>query len=188
MMEKNAITGHVNIENGACGQCHEQTHGGPAELFRGTGARGLPDMPSPMYRAQVDCIACHKAKQTSGPDAQVIGQTFRAVQESCDYCHGQKYAGVLDQWRKQIATLVSQSEVLYRDTKLAVDKASLSGPDGLAAQRLLDDADHNIRLVKLGHGVHNVNYATAALNVAMDKCREAAKLTVPKAPTTRISQ
>ncbi len=143
-------------------------------------------MPSPMYRAQVDCIACHKAKESSSADAQVVGQTFRAVQESCDYCHGNKYEGVLDQWRKVIAAQVTQAEALYRDTKIAVDKAQLKGEDGLSAQRLLDDADHNIRLVKLGHGVHNVNYSTAALNVAMDKCREAMKLTAPRNATAAV--
>jgi hypothetical protein len=41
---------------------------------------------------------------------------------------------------------------------------------------LLDDAIHNIRLVKLGHGVHNVNYATAALNVALENAREARRI------------
>ena len=47
---------------------------------------------------------------------------------------------------------------------------------GGTVQRLLDDAGHNIRLVKLGHGVHNINYATALLNVATDNCKKAGNL------------
>ena len=63
-------------------------HAGPAELYFGTGGRGVPDMPSPMYRTQVDCIACHKARQKSGEVADVAGQTFVTMQASCDACHG----------------------------------------------------------------------------------------------------
>ena len=74
-------------------------HGGPAELYRGTGGRGVPDMPSPMSRAQVDCIACHKSQEGTSDAAAVVGQTFVAVQESCNYCHGTKYDGVLDVWK-----------------------------------------------------------------------------------------
>jgi hypothetical protein len=40
--------------------------------------------------------------------------------------------------------------------------------DLLKAQQFLDNAEHNIRLVKLGHGVHNVNYSTALLNMAVE--------------------
>ena len=36
-----------------------------------------------------------------------------------------------------------------------------------------DDADHNIRLVKLGHGVHNLAYSTALLNIAIEWCNQA---------------
>ena len=39
-------------------------------------------------------------------------------------------------------------------------------------KRLLDDADHNIRLVKLGHGVHNLAYSTALLNAAIEWCNQ----------------
>jgi len=35
---------------------------------------------------------------------------------------------------------------------------------------LLDDADYNVRFVRLAHGVHNVNYATAVLNAAVECC------------------
>jgi hypothetical protein len=56
--------------------------------------------------------------------------------------------------------------------KAALEQKKLDGPELLQAQRLMDDAEHNIRLVKLGHGVHNVNYATALLNVAIECCQK----------------
>jgi nitrate/TMAO reductase-like tetraheme cytochrome c subunit len=167
---------HLSKDASTCGQCHEQSHVGPAVLFRGTGGRGVADMPSPMFRAQVDCIACHKVRKQSSADAQVVGQTFLAVQESCNYCHGNKYEGVLDVWKKAIAQESERADAAYLAAKMAYSSAKLTPADDLKVQRLLDDADHNIRLVKLGHGVHNVNYSTAVLHVALDRCAEAQKV------------
>ena len=160
------LSSHASVDAGACGTCHQQTHGGPAELYRGTGGRGVPDMPSPMSRAQVDCIACHKSKD-AGTDAvaSVIGQTFKATQESCNYCHGTKYDGALDSWRRQIAGQLAKAEDAYA-------KALAAGDGSLRVKRLLDDAEHNIRLVKLGHGVHNLAYSTALLNAAIEWCNQ----------------
>lgn len=171
-----ATGNHVDSDAGSCSRCHEQMHSGPAELFRGVGARGVPEMPSPMFRAQVDCIACHKAKLQSGQAAQVVGQTFVAMQESCNYCHGNKYEGALDLWKTTVKQAVTAAEIAYAESKAAVDRAQLQGTDLLKAQRLLDDANHNITFIKLGRGVHNVNYATAALNVAVESCKQARKL------------
>ncbi|HVT88696.1 MAG TPA: NapC/NirT family cytochrome c [Tepidisphaeraceae bacterium] len=175
---------HPSIENGSCGTCHEQTHGGPAELYRGIGARGVPEMPSPMFRAQVDCIACHKAKKEKDSAAQVVGQTFVAVQDSCNYCHGPKYDTVLDTWKRLIDTQLTKTQAEFDKARDALAESHLNNYDKLQADRLMDDAAHNINLIKLGHGVHNVNYATAALNVAMDSVHEARKLV---SPTTRTA-
>jgi nitrate/TMAO reductase-like tetraheme cytochrome c subunit len=160
------LSSHASFESGACGTCHQQTHGGPAELYRGTGGRGVPDMPSPMSRAQVDCIACHKAKDNNDAVASVVGQTFKATQESCNYCHGTKYDGALDSWKRQIAVHLAKAEAAY-------DSAVKASDGSLRVKRLLDDADHNIRLVKLGHGVHNFAYSTALLNAAIEWCNQA---------------
>jgi hypothetical protein len=123
-----------------------------------------------MSRAQVDCIACHKSKDNNDSVATVVGQTFKATQESCNYCHGTKYEGSLDAWRKQIDTHLKRAEEVYA--------GALAASDGsLRVRRLLDDADHNIRLVKLGHGVHNVAYATALLNAAIEWCDQANPVT-----------
>lgn len=173
---KTPLASHAKLESGTCASCHEQTHGGPAELYRGTGARGVPDMPSPMFRAQVDCIACHKSKKESNEAAQVLGQTFVAIQDSCNYCHGTKYEGSLDVWRRLIEGSLSTAQNEYDLAKMALAGTKVSSMEKLRAQRLLDDAAHNIRLVRLGHGVHNVNYATAALSVAVENSKEARKI------------
>jgi nitrate/TMAO reductase-like tetraheme cytochrome c subunit len=171
-VEQTVNGSHMRVESGTCGQCHEQTHGGPMELYRGTGARGVPDMPSPMSRAQVDCIACHRGQEHPGDVAEVVGQTFVATQSRCDYCHGDRYAGKLEEWKTTIAAQQRRAEAAYAQAKGALSKSDLSGTLRLQADRLLDDAEHNIRLVKLAHGVHNVSYATAALNLAIGNCQQ----------------
>jgi hypothetical protein len=160
-------------DSGTCGMCHEQLHNGPREMFRGTGGRGVPDMPSPMARARVNCIACHMQKKEHGTEAEVKGQTFVATQDRCDYCHLDKYKGVLDDWRKSVATNLDKAEAALLDAKKLQAAANLGAEDNLKVTRFLDDADFNIRFVKAAHGVHNVTYATALLNVSLDRCRQA---------------
>lgn len=160
--------GHVTGgQSGACGQCHDSSHAGPLELYRGVGGRGVPEMPSPMFRAQVDCIACHKSLDKDASEAAVTGKTFIAVQDSCNYCHQTKYDGALNQWRKQVADQLALAEKAYADAVNA-NPAPTS-----EAKKLLEDADVNIKLVKFGHGVHNVNYSTALLNVAIERSNQA---------------
>ncbi|MBU0617845.1 MAG: cytochrome c3 family protein, partial [Planctomycetes bacterium] len=159
--------------SGACGACHEISHAGPAALYWGTGGRGVPDMPSPMARTQVDCIGCHRHRALPEGDAQVVGQTFAAANESCTYCHGSKYDGTLEEWKQRIAGLQQASDEVYERANAVVAQATLSRPALRRAETLLADADHNRRLVRLGHGVHNITYAAASLNAAMEFCRKA---------------
>lgn len=175
--------GRFATDSGTCGMCHEQTHNGPREMFQGIGGRGVPDMPSPMARARVNCIACHMAKKTDAQTADVVGQTFVASQDRCDYCHGTKYPTTLTDWRKAVETKLADAQALLLATKDAAGRARLGAEDTLKMQRAIDDADYNVRFVKLGHGVHNVTYATALLNVALERCN-AAQTLIRGGPTT----
>ncbi|UCG32031.1 MAG: NapC/NirT family cytochrome c [Phycisphaerales bacterium] len=174
---------HIQIEHqlsasardrsGSCGACHMGNHGGPAELYFGVGGRGVPDMPSPMARSEVDCIACHRHRQNPESVAEIAGQTFTAVGESCTYCHGPKYDGTLEEWEQRITAKQDETAALYARTEAALAGAELSASTRRRARSLLADAEHNRLLVKLGRGVHNVNYATALLNAANEFCRQA---------------
>ncbi|MHC5014968.1 MAG: cytochrome c3 family protein [Planctomycetota bacterium] len=157
---------------GVCSQCHDQMHNGPDEMYRGTGGRGVPDMPSPMYRAQVDCIACHQQRQRSVEMAGVVGQTYVAVQDSCDHCHGNRYDDTLEVWEKRVTERLEAADIACEEARQFLSAAELEPRAALEARRLLADADHNVRFVKHGFGVHNVNYAMALLNLAIEHCRE----------------
>lgn len=171
---------HVAMNSGDCGQCHVQTHGGPADLYRGVGGRGVPEMPSPMFRAQVDCIGCHQMRKVGDDEVGVLGQTFVAVQDSCDRCHGDKYEGTLEQWKQTLDAHLYRAQRLYEMAEAAEGRLAIDHPDGPHIRRLLDDAAHNIRLVRLGHAVHNVNYATALLNAAIEWIEQALQRTEPE--------
>jgi nitrate/TMAO reductase-like tetraheme cytochrome c subunit len=160
-------------DSGTCGLCHEQTHNGPREMFQGIGGRGVPNLPSPMARSRVNCIACHMAKEHDPQSADVEGQTFVATQDRCDYCHGDKYKGVLADWKKTLEANTTIAEAALLEAKTAAGTAKLGAEDALQVQRALDDAEFNIRFVKLAHGVHNPTYATALLNVAQERCQTA---------------
>src|SRR5205085_2415970 len=109
------------------------------------------------------------------------------VQDSCNYCHGNKYENTLKVWKDVIDSGLAKAENVYANVKAEADTAQLSSIDRLDVNRLLDDASHNIRLVKLGHGVHNVNYSTALLSVANERCEAAAKIISTRQVTARAS-
>lgn len=155
-----------------CGQCHEGTHSGPAMLYSGRGGHGVPQMPSPMFVAQVDCIACH-TQGTDGVPHGVSGRTYRAAQKACDSCHGQRYDGILDIWKKSIDSLLTDAQAAVEEARAALASARLADErTRLDLERLFNDADENVRFVRTGHGVHNLTYATALLNVAIDHSSE----------------
>jgi hypothetical protein len=151
-------------------------------MFQGIGGRGVTDMPSPMARARVNCIACHMTRKSDEIAANVMGQTFVATQERCDYCHGDKYTGTLADWRTLIEASLAKAEGALLDAKRAAERSRIRGEDAVRVQRLLDDAEYNVRFVKLAHGVHNVTYATALLNVAQERCRAAMVILDGQAP------
>jgi nitrate/TMAO reductase-like tetraheme cytochrome c subunit len=159
---------------GACSQCHDASHAGPDEMYRGTGGRGVPDMPSPMFRAQVDCVACHDQPLRADDVAQMRGQALGASQRACDRCHGVKYSERLQVWRETLAEQLAAAELAVETVRMRIERDDWpSDPDeALRLRRLLNDAEENVRFVELGRGVHNMNYATALLSVAQEYCQE----------------
>ena len=161
--------GHsVLSDSGSCGRCHQNLHNASLDLYRGHGGRGVTDMPSAMYRAQVDCIACHRMHQRGGTEAGVAGQTFVAAQQACDDCHGSKYSDRLVEWKTAVTGQLERAEQAVQDAQALLLETKMPSTRQLELRRLLDDAAHNVRFVKHAYGVHNFTYATALLNAAID--------------------
>lgn len=175
------ISAKTEMTTGTCSNCHTLTHGGPTELYRGVGGRGVPNMPSSMYRTQVDCIACHQFKEHDELVASIAGQTFVAAQKSCDMCHGDtpdpaggKYADKLGEWKQVLAELTGKAHQALARAEAALKDATLAPEHRLELDRKMADARHNVVFVELGHGVHNFNYSVALLNTAINYCGEIA--------------
>ena len=159
-------------ESGDCSQCHDRLHNAPVNLYQGSGGRGVPDMPSPMYRAQVDCVACHRSRQHKGELTDMTGETFVADTQACNDCHAKEYSRLVDDWKRAVTGLLTQADQVLDEAQMRFGDEPLAGPEALRWQRVMDDARHNVALVRSGHGVHNVNYAVALLHHAIDTCRQ----------------
>jgi nitrate/TMAO reductase-like tetraheme cytochrome c subunit len=168
--------GNHMLSGGQCATCHQQMHGGPHELYKGTGGIGVADMPSPMFRANVNCIACHRTREQAEEMLSVRGLTFTADRAGCVYCHGQKYDGTLEDWQRTMRQQLAQAEAVFEAAVSAFEASGLEGTDRERVRQLLNDAGHNVRFVRNGHGVHNMNYATALLSVARQRSDEAMRL------------
>lgn len=142
-----------------CGLCHEHMHGGAFNMYAGTGAslEGLPEMPSPMYLAQVDCAACHRKRLKNG-GSDLVGQTYVASGEACDDCHDGGYGAVLEPSREELSETLDVLE-----QRLSVVRGS--GPDRFEE---LDRATRDLAFVRFSQPLHNIYYASAILREAND--------------------
>jgi nitrate/TMAO reductase-like tetraheme cytochrome c subunit len=154
-----------------CGQCHQVAHNAPLDMYRGTGGRGVVDMPSPMYRTRVECIACHRTPQRGHDAGVMMGQNFLATQDACDNCHDLRYTDALAVWDAAITEHLARA-----DTLLAEARGSWGSRAPSDVRQLLADAEYNLAFVRNGKAVHNMNYATALLNAAMDQSRQAMRM------------
>ncbi len=147
-----------------CAFCHTKMHTGQLEMFTGKVAGlGLPDMPSPMHAANVDCVGCHYQEKADAAQ-EFRGKTFKASAQACVKCHGPKFQGV---WEETKAALISTLDEL--DAKsAAIGKAIDAGPEvqRAALKARLEKAEHLTHFVRAARGEHNIYLASLALRKA----------------------
>jgi nitrate/TMAO reductase-like tetraheme cytochrome c subunit len=171
---------HANIEHSvpqsmdplktSCEVCHKETHLGPPELYAGKGGRGVPDLPSPMFLAQVDCAACHISEQTFASEHVMKGTTMEPTVQACVDCHGEAERKVFAFWKDSIAAGVKATQPLVRSARARLDAKGSAAP--ASARQLVEDAEYNLNFVNFGKGMHNLDYSLALLK----KAREDAQL------------
>jgi len=147
-----------------CEGCHEAKHGGQRAMYLGTGGKGSPAIPSHMYTARVDCVACHiTPKAEDAHRVQFTGRTFEASEAACISCHGQLYAGMLDTWKRTLDGMLADLKPKMEAASKAVAEPARSSKAVAEAKRLLAEAEFNFEFVQHGKGVHNVFYAADLL-------------------------
>ncbi len=160
-----------------CDRCHvKEIHLSPREFYRGSGGIGIPDSPSLMFTANIDCVACHRKGEKSQAALQTTKYTEKALAETCVDCHGEGFDGVLKHWK----TILSKAEnetnqrIFNLQNRLyTLERIKGNTPEFKKAQKLLNEARHNLNFVLLGKGVHNIEYALKLLNIANNKTEEA---------------
>ncbi len=157
-----------------CNRCHTAKHDYTAQLYRGTGARGVEDQVSAMWAAKVQCIACHQI--LGGMRGHAPRSTYEAGEKSCIECHGDDVEGMLASWKEDMAEALKTATADL--TKAEAAAKALEGTEAKrAAARLLDDARHNLALVRYGRGVHNLEYAQAVLEAVSASAAKVVQLT-----------
>jgi hypothetical protein len=165
-----------------CVACHVDKHQGVQRLYAGTGGRGAPPSPDRMFQVGVQCTACHSTPRSPEGARAIAGQNFVVTDRACVTCHGERYRGLLERWRTGLAsmreTVATKANAVRGMLGADAKKAAAD------ARRRLDDAEHNVRLVTLAHGAHNVFYAANLLRRADAWVGEAATLLGRSAPKT----
>ena len=144
-----------------CENCHSLKHSPQREMYIGSEGRGVGSVPSRMFAAQVSCEGCHLDLNGDGKS------DLSEKREACVKCHTKGYDQMLDKWITGINESMNSiaPSVIYAHQLVASSEAS--GKDMTAEKTYLEDAEANIRLVKEGKGVHNIDYAIKLLgNVA----------------------
>jgi hypothetical protein len=164
---------HANIRHGVpeettapvfdCSACHHDTHLGPREMYAGTGGVKVEDMPSAMFRVQVDCTGCHFGEMIYGTRALVEGGVRLSSVEACVDCHGEMGREIYEYWTNSVDAQLEKTRPILENARTRVRNAE-DAP--LEAQQLLNDAQHNFDFVEASHGVHNLNYALELLKQA----------------------
>jgi len=144
-----------------CGSCHEDKHKGILDMFRGTGAKEVSPLPSPMYKAQVGCNGCHIVPDPAdGMGAAFSGMSMIAVQAACQICHLPGYADRIDQWDREIAAALQKAQRALQAADSGLDATSYADPD---IRRAMENARYNILFVRSSAPIHNRDYAVQIL-------------------------
>jgi nitrate/TMAO reductase-like tetraheme cytochrome c subunit len=152
-----------------CQSCHGLGHSPQQDLYSGTGGRGVPRTPSPMFAAGVACQGCHNPAFNAQVASSDLAGTHAAPAGgvACMSCHGPSYERIFTAWRQAGD---ERSEALRREMDASVGAMGLDPPPAW------EDARHNLALVMKGKAVHNINFSYMLLDKAFDQMNEARRV------------
>ncbi len=145
-----------------CNSCHQNAHQAEVTLFKGSGGFKAREIPNPMFMRSITCKGCHVLHQTARGGAS---STLAASEKSCENCHGQGFNRLLEQWKKVAAQKLARlgQEFQQINAAIAVKKSHQNYSE---AEKLLQEARHNIDLVNYGKSIHNIQFADELLRAA----------------------
>ena len=148
-----------------CRSCHTQVHDAQRRLFAGMGGHGTPDAPSRMFLARVSCLGCHAQPKTLRGHERVQ----LAGEASCLSCHGIRYVNMLPSWQRDMEREVGRVAPVVEAARATLGAVPLARRG--VADSILQLAQDNVDLVRVGKGAHNILYADQLLRAALDLVR-----------------
>jgi len=140
-----------------CENCHQLRHTPQREMYIGSEGRGVGSIPSRMFAAQVSCEGCHLDLDNNGKS------DLSEKRQSCVKCHEPGYDLMLDKWISGMDEAVKAIEPSIEHTRNLINTAKLQGRNVDAEMSFFADIETNFNLVKVGNGVHNIDYALRLL-------------------------
>jgi nitrate/TMAO reductase-like tetraheme cytochrome c subunit len=163
----------------SCEDCHQGTHEVQVDMFTGKGGVGVTEHPSTMFQSGLNCRGCHTIQAESEGFA-LKGTTMLASGVVCTPCHDQGYDRILEGWKRRNAERVGQIRAI--ESRVHNSLKGLTGTRRIVADSLVSAAMHNIQMVDLGHGIHNIPYAEALLGAAYSQLQSAYQFSGGKVP------
>jgi nitrate/TMAO reductase-like tetraheme cytochrome c subunit len=151
-----------------CASCHTNAHSAQVSLFSGQNGFNVDKSPSTMFLNGMNCQGCHVFHETSKSTDLV---TSKSSGSACEKCHGEGYDRLVSEWGRIATERVKIVNSIYKVAEQNVRGSS--SPKKAEAERMLSEAQHNIRLVEVGKAVHNAQFADNLLVGAYSLMKEA---------------
>jgi len=157
-----------------CSSCHEKEHLEQLTLFTGKDAHKDYQLPNPMFKAGLNCQACHIFHESTS--SSVFEKITVAKGESCERCHGKGYAKLFDRWESIMQEKMNLVGNCIDQVEKAMESPNIPEDVKKQASKPLQEAQYNYKLVNRGNVVHNVAFSDRLLVEASDKLHSVTKL------------
>lgn len=167
LLKKSADTGTEKKEDRLpmltfkCKHCHQGKHSGQLAIYSGKVSHlGLPDMPSPMYLAHVDCVGCHYAESKDDVNGNFNGTTFSASDKACVKCHDTKFKGIWEKTKKELKNTITKLTEKIENIHTAQKNSSLPESDQKEIVEKMKKAELWHNFILKAKGEHNIYLAS----------------------------
>jgi hypothetical protein len=149
-----------------CQSCHSGAHSSQVSLFSGSNGFNVEKTPSSMYLSGINCKGCHTLHEvTKGVNID------KSQPEACEKCHGKGYGNLIKQWEQSTIKRLAIVKSIYNNVNSIISYSTNTQKN--EALTKLEQADHNIKIVDIGKGVHNIQFADNLLVAAYGLMKDA---------------
>lgn len=140
-----------------CNSCHENAHLSQVSLVSGQNGFDVEKSPSSMFMSGINCKGCHIFHEVDKNDIN----TSKAKGSACEKCHGPGYENLLKEWETTSMKRLGIIKTIYNAVNPQIQNSTSSNK--AEAQKYMNEANHNLRMVEIGKSVHNVQFADKLL-------------------------